>query len=61
MTVTGEAKGAFNAIKSHWIAFAVIGVAVVALALSYDHKNSGSLTARLAKLPLIGKLFTPTA
>jgi hypothetical protein len=44
-------------VKSHWIAFAVVVFVVVTIALAYDHKKSGSLTAKLASLPLVGKLF----
>ncbi len=44
-------------LKNHWLAFAVVAFVIVALALSYDHKNGGKLTAKLASLPLVGKLF----
>jgi len=44
-------------LKNHWIAFAVVAFVVVTLALAYDHKNSGKLTAKIAGLPLVGKLF----
>lgn len=44
-------------IRNHWLAFAVVAFVIVALALSYDHKNGGKLSAKLAGLPLVGKLF----
>ncbi len=44
-------------VKNHWIAFGVVAVVVAILALAYDKKNGGSLTARFAGLPLVGKLF----
>lgn len=44
-------------IKNHWVAFGVLVVAVVVVALAYDHKNNNSLTARIAGWPLVGKLF----
>jgi type II secretory pathway component PulF len=51
-----------NATKSfltnHWLAFAVVAFVVVALALSYDHKNGGKLSAKIASLPIIGGLFS---
>lgn len=45
-------------ITKHWIAFAVVAVAVVVVALAYDHKNNGKLTASVAGWPIVGKLFT---
>jgi hypothetical protein len=44
-------------IRNHWLAFAVVAFVIVALALSYDHKNGGKLSTKLAGLPLVGKLF----
>ena len=44
-------------LKNHWLAFAVVAFVIVALALSYDHKNGGKLTAKLASLPLVGKHY----
>ncbi len=45
-------------VTHHWVAFAVVAFVIVALALSYDHKNNGALSAKIAGLPLVGKLFT---
>jgi hypothetical protein len=45
-------------VKNHWIAFAVVAVAVVIVALAYDHKNQGKLTATFAGWPVVGKLFS---
>jgi hypothetical protein len=53
----GEIKAGANALKKHWVAVLVVAGVVVVLALWYDHKNSGALTAKVASLPLIGKLF----
>ena len=44
-------------IKSNWIPFLIIGLAVVVGVLWYDHKNNGALTTKIAGLPLVGKLF----
>lgn len=60
MSVTTEAKGAFDSAKKHWIAFAIAAVVLVAWALSTEMKNAGtdkSLAARMAKWPVIGDLF----
>jgi hypothetical protein len=43
--------------KNHWAALAVVAVVVVILALAYEHKNQGKLTAMFAGWPLVGKLF----
>lgn len=37
--------------------FLLIFAAIVIAALWYDHKNQGSLTAKVAGLPIIGKIF----
>lgn len=47
-----------NFVKNHWLAFAVTAFVVVALALSYDHKNNGKLSSMIASIPLVGKLFS---
>jgi hypothetical protein len=52
------AKAATGSIKRHWLTFALIGFGLVVLALWYDHKNQGALTAKLAKLPIVGGLFS---
>lgn len=52
-----ELKKGASAIRRHWVAFAVAGAALVVLALWYDHKNNGALTAKVASLPIVGKLF----
>lgn len=46
-----------NFVKNHWLAFAVVAFVLVALALSYDHKNNGKLSVMISKVPLVGKLF----
>lgn len=46
-----------EALKKNWIFTAVLIFGVMVLVLWYDHKNSGKLTAKLAGLPGIGKLF----
>lgn len=50
-------KTAGNDIKSNWVPFLIIGLAVVIGVLWYDHKNNGALTTKIAGLPLVGKLF----
>jgi uncharacterized membrane protein len=45
-------------VKNHWIAFIVVGIAIVVVALAYDHKNAGKLTNTVAGWPIVGKLFT---
>lgn len=45
-------------VTKHWVAFIVLGFIIVAAALAYDHKNNGSLSTKIAGLPIIGKLFT---
>jgi hypothetical protein len=56
-----EVGAGINATKSfitnHWLAFAVVAFVVVALALAYDHKNAGKLTAKFASWPIVGGLF----
>jgi hypothetical protein len=46
-----------NFVKHHWIAFAVVAVVVVILALAYEHKNQGKLTSMFAGWPIVGRLF----
>lgn len=50
-------KTAGKDIKGNWLPFLLIGLAVVIGVLWYDHKNAGKLTAQVAKIPLVGKLF----
>jgi type II secretory pathway component PulF len=56
-TVAGGAEAAKNFAKNHWIAFAVVVVAVLIAGLAYDRKNGGNLSTWFAGLPLVGKLF----
>lgn len=44
-------------IKNHWLAFIVVALIVVILALAYDQKNAGKLRATFAGWPVVGKLF----
>jgi len=55
--IGASAKSGWNAVKAHWGFFLVAAFAVTVLVLWYDHKNSGTLTQRIAGLPLVGKLF----
>jgi len=57
MGLEAEAKAGFDGIKKNWLFFVLLGVVVVVGVLWYDHKNQGSLTTKVASLPLIGKLF----
>lgn len=57
MGLQSQAKAGADAAKKHWVFFLVAGVAVVVLVLWYDHKKGGALTAKVAGLPVIGKLF----
>jgi type II secretory pathway component PulF len=50
-------KAAWNAFKAHWGWFLLGIAALIIAALYYDHKNQGSLTAKVAGLPIVGKLF----
>jgi type II secretory pathway component PulF len=56
-TVGSGVEATKGFVKNHWIAFIVVGFVIVAAALAYDHKNQGALTAKIASLPIIGKLF----
>lgn len=51
------AKAGFSAIKSHWIFFLLLALAVVGLALSYDARNGGALRSKFASIPLVGRFF----
>jgi type II secretory pathway component PulF len=55
--ITGGAKATAGFFKNHWIAAIVVVVAIVAVALAYDHKNNGKLTNMVAGIPILGKLF----
>lgn len=58
--MTKQAEEGFNAAKKHWIFFAILALVLVAWALSYEIKHAGtpdSLSARMAKWPIIGSLF----
>lgn len=57
MGLEAEAKAGGEAIKKNWLFFVLVGVVVIVGVLWYDHKNNGSLTTKVAGLPLIGKLF----
>ncbi len=54
-------EAGFNAtkgfVKNHWLAFAVVALVVVALAMKYDRQSGGKLSANIAKLPLVGSWF----
>jgi predicted outer membrane lipoprotein len=53
-----EVKKGINAVKNHWVAVLVAGAVLVILAFWYEHKNPGAVTGKLAKIPLIGGMFT---
>jgi hypothetical protein len=57
MGLETEAKAGAQAVKKNWLFFLLLAFAVVVLVLWYDHKKAGALTAKLAGLPGIGKLF----
>lgn len=57
MSVGSATKAAGNAVKAHWVVFAIGGIVLVIAALWYDHKNAGKLTTKVAGIPGIGKLF----
>ena len=51
-------KATTSFIKNHWLAFTVVALVLVTVALSYDHKNNGALAVKLAKIPILGSLFS---
>jgi hypothetical protein len=51
-------KAAKGFVVNHYLAFGVLALVLVSLALSYDHKNNGALSQKLAKLPILGSLFS---
>lgn len=51
------AKSIGETAKKNWLPAVVILAGIVILVLWYDHKNNGSLTTRIAGLPVVGKLF----
>lgn len=51
------AKSVGEAAKKNWLPAVVILAGIVILVLWYDHKHSGSLTTKVASLPVVGKLF----
>ncbi len=57
MGLESSVKGGAAAAKSHWVFFLVVTVVVVGLALKYDRKNGGAISAKLAGLPLVGRFF----
>ncbi len=57
MGLESSVKGGFSAAKSHWVFFLVLTIVLVGLALKYDRKNGGTLGARLAGLPVVGRFF----
>lgn len=57
MSLGSEVKAGAGAARKNWIFFLVAGAAVVVLVLWYDHKKGGALTAKIAGLPVVGKLF----
>jgi hypothetical protein len=57
MAIEGEAKTAVKAFKTHWVAVAILSVVVLLIGIRYDRKNNGALSAKLAKLPLVGNWF----
>lgn len=57
MSLGSEVKAGGAAARKNWIFFLVAGLAVVVLVLWYDHKKGGALTAKIAGLPVVGKLF----
>jgi len=44
-------------IMNHWLAFIVVALILIILALAYDQKNGGKLRATFAGWPIVGKLF----
>lgn len=56
--VGAEVKSGWNAVKNHWVAFLVAGVVLVIAAFAYEHKNPGAVSGKLAKIPLVGGLFS---
>jgi hypothetical protein len=56
-----DLKPTLNALKAHWVWFAIIVFVLVAVVLSQDAKRGGSISKFFAGLPLIGKLFTAFA
>lgn len=57
------AKMGWNALKSHWLFFAILILLLVLLAVGYDKKNGtfSSWRAKLATWPLVGPLFAAFA
>jgi len=60
-TIGGGVEATKGFVTKHWIAFAVVAFVIVGLALSYDHKNAGKLSAQIAKVPILGGFFFPAA
>lgn len=57
MGVEADVKAGAKAARANWLFFTVAAVGIVIVALWYDHKNGGKLTAKFAGLPVVGKLF----
>lgn len=53
-----EVKSGLKAVKTHWVAFLVAGAVLVIAAFWYEHKNPGSISSKIVKIPLVGGLFT---
>jgi hypothetical protein len=54
---SAEAKDLGGSLKKNWLPALLVGAALVIFVLWYDHKNNGSLTTKIAGLPVVGKLF----
>jgi len=55
---TAAVKAGVSSLKSHWIFFLVLALVLVGLALSYDAKNGGTIRAKFAGLPVVGRFFS---
>jgi hypothetical protein len=57
MKIGESLKSGWGSLKAHWGFFLLAAGVVTVLVLWYDHKNNGSLTTKVAGLPIVGKLF----
>ena len=61
MGIESQAKSGWKAVKDNWMFFVIAALAIGVLTLWWDHKKGGTITAKLATWPIVGKLFTATA